>query len=484
MDNPLLAISPLDGRYADKVDYLSQYFSEAALMRYRCLVEVEWFVYLFNETKLKGTKVLKPAELRILRSVYEKFDVVDAERVKAIEKETNHDVKAIEYFLKEKLKGGPVEPYLEFLHFSCTSEDINNISYACMVRDFIEREYIPLLSGVVQEIYSVAVKNKSLPMLSRTHGQAASPTTLGKEMINYVARLETEMEIINQNMPLPTKMNGAVGNYNAHTATYPNIDWINVSKKFVQSLGLDFNMYTTQIEPHDAFARLFDCVKRINTILLDFDKDMWAYISIGYFGQKTVKGEVGSSTMPHKVNPIDFENSEGNLGIANALLSHLSEKLPISRLQRDLSDSTASRNIGSAFTYSILAYKSTIKGFSKCSVNKKVIQDDLKDRWELLAEPIQMMMRKNKVKNSYEQLKALTRGKQGITKTVVQKFIKSLKIPAIDRNKLLSLTPEKYTGLAEKLVDGYELKISVGYGGYSGESCSPDVCAGCPGCGI
>lgn len=475
MDNPLLAISPLDGRYADKIDYLSQYFSEAALMRYRCLIEVEWFIFLFNTVKLKGTKALKPTELRILRSTYEQFDVVDAQRVKDIEKTTNHDVKAIEYFLKEKLKGNSLEKFLEFIHFGCTSEDINNLAYACMVRDFIDRDLVPMLSGLVQEIYSMAVEYRALPMLARTHGQVASPTTLGKELINVVARLEREILMLVKGDYIMGKINGAVGNFNAHDVAYPSVDWVDVSKKFVQSLGLEVNVYTTQIEPHDCLADVFDNVKRINNIILDFDRDMWTYISLGYFGQKVVKGEVGSSTMPHKVNPIDFENSEGNVGLANALFEHLSAKLPISRMQRDLSDSTVMRNVGTAFAYSVLAYKSTIRGLSKCVVNKKAISEDLKDRWEVLAEPIQMVMRKNLVKDSYEKLKKLTRGKAGITKAVVQKFVKALKIPAADKKRLLALTPEKYVGLAKELVESYELKVV-------GDACSGS-CAGCSGCG-
>lgn len=478
MDNPLLAISPLDGRYHDKVDYLSQYFSEAALMRYRCLIEIEWFIFLFNDLKLKGTKELKPTELRILRSIYEQFDVVDAQRIKEIEKITNHDVKAVEYFIREKLKGGPIEGYTEFLHFVCTSEDINNLSYSCMLRDFLERELVTVLSGLVQEIYSLAMVNKSLPMLSRTHGQPASPTTLGKELINFVARLEREMEILSSFSALPAKINGAVGNYNAHLVTYSNLDWLDASKRFVQNLGLEFNMYTTQIEPHDALAGYFDAVKRINNIVLDFSRDMWTYISLNYFGQKAVKGEVGSSTMPHKINPIDFENCEGNIGVANSLLTHLSAKLPVSRLQRDLSDSTVQRNIGTALAYSILAYKSAIRGLAKCLVDKKVIQDDLKNRWELLAEPIQMVMRKNKIEKSYEKLKDLTRGKDAIDKAKIQKFIKTLKISAADKKILLALTPENYTGLAQKLVESYELKISAGKKG-----CGPSGCYGCQGCG-
>ena len=475
MENNLMAISPLDGRYANKVDYLSQYFSEAALMRYRVLVEIEWFIFLFNELKVQGKKTLKATELRMLRSIYEQFDVVNAKRVKEIEKVTNHDVKAVEYFIKEELKDGPLEKYLEFIHFACTSEDITNVSYSCMLRDFVDRELIPLFSGLVQEIYSIAVKNKKVAMMSRTHGQTASPTTLGKEMVNFVARLEREMEHLSYISCLPAKINGAVGNFNAHVVAYSNIDWEDASKNFVQGLGLKPNLYTTQIEPHDGLADMFDCVKRINNVVLDFNRDMWAYISLGYFGQKIVAGEVGSSTMPHKVNPIDFENSEGNLGLANSLFEHMSSKLPVSRMQRDLSDSTVLRNVGSAFTYCVLACKSTMKGLTKCTVNAKVIKDDLKDRWELLAEPIQVVMRKHLIEGSYEMLKKLTRGKGGITKATIQKFIKGLKIPAGEKKKLLALTPEKYVGLAEKLVDMYELKVAVG--GCEGG------CGSCTGCG-
>lgn len=479
MNNPLLAISPLDGRYADKVDYLSQYFSEAALMRYRVLTEVEWFIFLFNEAKLSGTKILVPTEIRILRSLYEQFDVVDAERVKNIEKVTNHDVKAIEYFIKEKIKGGPIEKYQEFIHFACTSEDINNIAYSCMLRDFCERELVPILSGLVQEIYGKAQSYKGLAMLSRTHGQPATPTTLGKELINFVVRLEREMEMAQNANYLMAKMNGAVGNFNAHVVAYPKVNWLELSKSFVQSLGLGVNMYTTQIEPHDCLADVFDAIKRMNNIVMDFVRDMWTYISLGYFGQKAVKNEVGSSTMPHKVNPIDFENAEGNIGIANSLLEHLSAKLPVSRMQRDLSDSTVQRNIGMALAYSILAYKSAIKGLSKCEVNKKLIQKDLKDRWELLAEPIQVVMRKNLIPNSYEKLKDLTRGKQGITRAVVQNFIKSLKILAGDKKVLMALTPGNYVGLAESLVESYELKIATGQ-----SECGSGSCEGCTGhCG-
>jgi len=478
MNNPLLSVTALDGRYASKVESLNQYFSEAALIRYRILVEVEWFIFMFNEIQLKGTRVLKPSELKLLRSIYEEFDVEDGQRVKDIEKTTNHDVKAVEYFIKEKLKDGPIEKYLEFIHFSCTSEDINNLSYSCMVRDFVEREYVFMVSMMIQKIYAMAVKYKKVPMMSRTHGQPASPTTVGKELLNFVARLERELTILVEGNFLMGKINGAVGNYNAHYVTYPEVDWMAQSEAFVASLGLVPNLYTAQIEPHDCLADVFDSVKRINNIVLDFDRDMWSYISLGFFKQKTVKGEVGSSTMPHKVNPIDFENSEGNIGLANAMLEHMGSKLQISRWQRDLSDSTVQRNIGAAFAYAVLAYKGTIKGLSKCEVNKELIKSDIEDRWELLAEPIQMMMRKHLMPGAYEKLKELTRGKGGITKAVVAKFLGSLDIPAADKKRLLALTPEKYIGLAVELVDNYQLGIAAANEG----GCGSGGCGGCKGC--
>jgi len=488
----LLSISPLDGRYADKVSFLSQYFSESALIRYRILVEIEWMIFLFNELKLKGTKKLSAKELEDLRSIYDTFDVVAARRVKEIEATTNHDVKAVEYYIKENLKGKSLEGYSEFIHFACTSEDINNVAYTCILRDFAEREFFPLMYGLIQELYLMALTNKKVSMLSRTHGQPATPTTLGKEILNFVARLERETKALEGANYLMAKMNGAVGNFNAHVVAYPNVNWMEASKNFIQSLGLGVNMYTTQIEPHDCFADSFDGVRRINTILLDLSRDVWMYVSLGYFRQKVKAGEVGSSTMPHKVNPIDFENAEGNLGLANAMLSHFSEKLPVSRMQRDLSDSTVERNMGVALTYSYLAYKSLMKGIGKLEVNKEVIKADLQDRWEILAEPIQVVMRMHKVEGAYEKLKALTRGKK-ITKADIQKFIKTLKIPAADKSRLLKLTPENYTGLAEVLVDGYELAILPvsgcgGCGGCSGGGCGDSAdgmgCAGCSGgCG-
>jgi len=475
MEHSLLAVSPLDGRYSDKVSYLSQYFAEAALMRYRVLVEIEWFIFIFNELDLAKVK-LDSKKIRFLREIYEDFDIDSAKKIKEIERTTNHDVKAVEYFIKGKFEGTDLEKYSEFVHFACTSEDINNLAYSCSIRDFLERDFLVTARDLVKEIYALASANRAVSMLSRTHGQTATPTTLGKEMVNFVARMEKELEVLGNFTALPAKINGAVGNYNAHVVAYKNVDWMDAGKKFVESLGLSLNSYTTQIEPHDGFAFVFDSIKRFNTILLDFDRDMWTYISLGYFGQRTIKGEVGSSTMPHKVNPIDFENSEGNLGLANALLSHMSEKLPISRMQRDLTDSTVLRNVGSSFAYSILAYKSTIKGVAKCEVKKDVILADLKDRWEVLAEPIQVVMRKNLVKNSYEQLKELTRGKGGISKTTVQSFIKKLKIKAEDKKTLLDLTPEKYVGLAAKLVDEYELKSNEGLGG-----CGDGGCGSCGG---
>lgn len=454
MRDPLDNLSPLDGRYGLKVDELRPYFSEAALMRYRLIVEVEWFIFLCNTAKLKGTRVWKPVELKQIRGIYEYFDLVDGARVKEIERETNHDVKAIEYLIKEKLRGSSFEPYLEFVHFGCTSEDINNLSYALMLKGALDKATIPVMTGVVELLYQLAKKYKTIPMMARTHGQPASPTTLGKEFVNYVARLERQLKSL-KDVELLGKMNGAVGNFNAHAAAYPKENWVELSTKFVQNLGLKANHYTTQIESHDYFAEAFDAIRRFNTILLDLDRDIWSYISIGYFKQKTKKGEVGSSTMPHKVNPIDFENSEGNIGLANALLAHFAEKLPVSRWQRDLTDSTVVRNIGSALGYSLLAYKSCLTGLHKLDLNKKALATDLDSTWELLAEPIQTVMRKYKVEKAYEQLKSLTRGKS-VNKKSVHKFIDGLKIPSAEKKRLKSLTPSKYIGLATELVDSYK----------------------------
>jgi adenylosuccinate lyase len=447
-------ISPLDGRYGAKVDELREYFSEAALIKFRLIVEIEWFIFLCNQLKLKGTKVWKPAELKEIRGIYEFLDVVGANRVKAIEKETNHDVKAVEYYIKENLKGSAFEDHLEFVHFGCTSEDINNLAYALMIKGAMGKVAIPLLTGLSELIHQLAVKFKEIPMMGRTHGQPATPTTMGKELINFLVRLERQIEGLKL-VTVLGKMNGAVGNYNAHVVAYPEVNWLDASKKFIQQLGLEASIYTTQIEPHDFMAELFDALRRINTVIIDMDRDIWTYVSLGYFKQKLKAGEVGSSTMPHKVNPIDFENSEGNLGLANAILGHLSEKLPVSRMQRDLTDSTVERNIGSAIAYSVLAYKNCIQGLLKLELNKKALEEDLDSNWELLAEPIQTVMRKYKVAGAYEKLKLLTRGKS-VNKASMQKFINGLKLPAGEKKRLKALTPAKYIGLAVKLTESYD----------------------------
>lgn len=457
MRNQLQNISPLDGRYAEKVAEVSEYFSEAALMKYRVRVEIEWFVYLCNEVKLKGTKPWSDAEVLRLRDIYETFDLVDAERVKEIEGKTNHDVKAIEYLIKEKLNGSEFEDYMEFVHFGCTSEDINNLSYGLMMKDGRDKVLIPVLSGVIEKLYDMSKEYKGVAMMSRTHGQTASPTTVGKELVNFVARVERQVGIM-EGVVIMGKMNGAVGNYNAHVVADPGVKWNEVSKKFIQRLGLEINEYTTQIEPHDYNAELFDSIKRANSVLLDLNRDMWGYVSMGYFKQRVKEGEVGSSTMPHKVNPIDFENSEGNLGLANALAEYMAGKLPISRWQRDLTDSTTLRNTGTVFGYSVLAYKNCIQGLGKVLVNEEVIKSDLDQAWELLAEPIQTVMRKYKIEGAYEMLKKLSRGKK-MDEKVVHEFINGLELPDDEKTKLKELTPGTYTGLAEKLVDNYKPKF-------------------------
>lgn len=456
MLDPLLAISPLDGRYREKIRHLENYFSEYALIRYRVFVELEWFVFLCNEVKLKGTQALTEKEIRILHELSTGFDAADAHRVKEFEKTTNHDVKAVEYFIREHIAAHPRLSELgEFIHFGCTSEDINNLAYSLLLKDFYTKEFFPILSGVALNIFEKAKENAGIAMLAHTHGQPASPTTVGKELINFTARLERQIQSMKK-IEMTAKINGAVGNFNAHNAAYPKIDWIGVAHRFITYLGFTPNNYTAQIEPHDTLAEYFDAVSRINTILLDFCRDVWMYVSMGYFKQKPKAGEVGSSTMPHKINPIDFENAEGNLGLANALLRHLAQKLPVSRMQRDLSDSTVMRNIGAAFGYSVLAYKSLLAGMQKLQVNAKRMSEDLNNNWEVLTEAIQTVLRKHGVKNAYEKLKALSRGKK-LTADEIHKFIKQLKIPETDKKRLISLTPETYTGLAEKLVNAYKL---------------------------
>jgi len=448
--NALTALSPLDGRYAAKVEGLRQHFSEFGLIRNRVRVEVEWLKALAADRRIAECPEFSAATVAELDAVVEGFSVSDAQAIKTIEARTNHDVKAMEYWLKERLAGNPeVMRVSEFIHFGCTSEDINNTSHALMLKDAVAGNLLPELGRVIDRLRELAHQLADLPMLARTHGQPATPTTLGKELANIAARLMRSRVRISA-VSLTAKFNGAVGNYNAHLAAYPDLDWEAFNRKFIESLGLEFNPYTIQIEPHDAMAELFDAMARTNTILIDSDRDLWQYISLGYFKQKLKEGEIGSSTMPHKVNPIDFENSEGNLGLANAVLRHLAEKLPISRLQRDLTDSTVLRNMGGAFGYTLLAFDSTLRGLGKLEANPQRLADDLDEAWEVLAEPVQTVMRRFGVPNPYEQLKELTRGK-GIDQTALREFIAKLPLPEADRRRLLEMTPASYTGKAAEL---------------------------------
>lgn len=455
MLNELTAISPLDGRYRDKVANLSAFFSEWALMKYRLNIEVQWLIFLCNEAKLDGTTRLTGAEIKFLKSLVENFDEKEAARVKAIEKTTNHDVKAIEYYMKEQIKDQKkLHDLSEFIHFGCTSEDINNTAYTLMIADSMKSVMIPAISVLVTDLHKLALQFADVPMLARTHGQPASPTTVGKELINFVARLDREISTLKKIEQL-AKFSGAVGNFNAHIAAYPKLSWEKIGTAFIKSLGLVPNLYTAQIETHDALASHCDSLARINTILIDLSRDIWMYISYGFFKQKTKAGEVGSSTMPHKVNPIDFENAEGNFGIANSLLRHFAEKLPISRMQRDLTDSTVMRNVGSGFAYSLLAFSSLTKGLGKLELNTEALEKDLETNVEVLAEPVQTVLRKYKVSGAYEKLKELTRGKR-ITLNEMREFIKQLNIPEVDKKYLLTLTPATYTGLAAKLTKSYK----------------------------
>jgi adenylosuccinate lyase len=448
--NALTALSPLDGRYAAKVEPLRVHFSEFGLFKNRIRVEIEWLKALAAAQEIVEVAAFSPATVAELDNAIASFSVADAEAVKAIEARTNHDVKAVEYWLKERFKANPeVMRVGEFIHFGCTSEDINNVSHALMLKEARDAILLPALDTVVARFRELAHQLAELPMLSRTHGQPATPTTLGKEMANIAARLlraRSRIAVVN----MTAKFNGAVGNYNAHLSAYPNLDWAAFNRRFIESLGLEFNPYTIQIEPHDAMAELFDAIARTNTILLDADRDIWQYISLGYFKQKTKAGEIGSSTMPHKVNPIDFENSEGNLGLANAVLRHLSEKLPVSRLQRDLTDSTVLRNMGVAFGYALLAYDSTLRGLNKLEANPQRLAEDLDACWEVLAEPVQTVMRRYGVENPYEQLKELTRGK-AIEKDALHAFIRTLAIPEAEKQRLLQMTPGNYIGIAVRL---------------------------------
>ncbi|HDZ09826.1 adenylosuccinate lyase [Pseudohongiella sp.] len=443
----LTAISPVDGRYRGKTEALAAYFSEYALIRYRVIVEIRWLQQLAAHPGISEAPAISDAGNELLESIIKNFSETDAARVKTIESTTNHDVKAVEYFIKEKIADHPdLKQQVEFVHFACTSEDINNLSYALMLRDGRDLVMLPVMHQLLDRLRELAHDTAEQPMLSRTHGQTASPTTVGKELANVVYRMQRQLSQL-ADSPVMGKINGAVGNYNAHLSAYPDIDWQANAKSFVEKLGLDWNPYTTQIEPHDYIAEMFAACCRFNTILIDLDRDIWGYISLGYFKQRTVAGEVGSSTMPHKVNPIDFENSEGNLGIANAIMQHLAEKLPISRWQRDLTDSTVLRSVGTGFAHSLIAYHATLKGLSKLSLNPQRLRDDLDNSWEILAEPIQTVMRRYGVEKPYEKLKELTRG-QTINAEVLSTFIDSLDIPEAARRELRALRPENYIGNA------------------------------------
>ncbi len=444
------AVSPLDGRYAAQADALRPYFSESGLIRHRVHIEIEWLIALAAEPAIAELAPFSVQSVAELRALATKFSAEDGARVKAIESETNHDVKAIEYWMKERVRGNAeVLKAAEFIHFACTSEDINNLSYAMALKGARDQVLLPGLDELIARVRALAHQHADAAMLSRTHGQPATPTTLGKEMANVVARLQRAREALARTEMLG-KINGAVGNYNAHMVAYPGFDWEGFAERFVNSLGLQFNAYTTQIEPHDSVAEMLDALARANTIVLDLDRDLWGYISIGYFKQRPKAGEVGSSTMPHKVNPIDFENSEGNAGTANALLRFLADKLPVSRWQRDLSDSTVLRNLGVALGHSLLAWKSCLRGLGKLEADPVRLAEDLDANWEVLAEPIQTAMRRYGLPNPYEQLKELTRGKR-LDAQAMRLFISSLALPEADRQRLLALTPASYIGKAAEL---------------------------------
>jgi len=445
--NSLTAVSPIDGRYGSKTDSLRPIFSEYGLIHHRVMVEVRWLQMLANNRAIAEIPPFSEKANNLLNHIVDKFTVEDAQRVKNIERTTNHDVKAVEYFLKEKIEGNSeLEAVTEFIHFACTSEDINNLSHALMLREARTQSLLPAMDEIIDAITKLAHDLAAVPLLSRTHGQPASPSTMGKEMANVAYRLRRQREQL-VTIPILGKINGAVGNYNAHLASYPEIDWPVEAEKFVTSLGIEWNPYTTQIEPHDYIAEMFDCVARFNTILIDFDRDIWAYISNGYFKQRTVEGEVGSSTMPHKVNPIDFENSEGNLGLANAVFQHLATKLPISRWQRDLTDSTVLRNLGVGVGYALIAYSSTMRGIGKLEINETVLSADLDGNWEVLAEPIQTVMRRYGIEKPYEKLKELTRGKRIDAEGMAQ-FIDTLELPDSVKLEMKTWTPANYIGNA------------------------------------
>jgi len=451
----LTAVSPIDGRYGSKTSDLRRIFSEFGLMRFRVVVELKWFIHLSEQDDLPEIAPLSTAARTCLDEIAASFSEQDAERIKFFENTTNHDVKAVEYFIKEKIAASgltELQRINEFVHFACTSEDINNLAHGLMLSQGKDLCLTPVMQQIVTQLEELAIATKDQSMLSRTHGQVASPTTMGKEIANVVGRMRRQLEQIRL-APVLGKMNGAVGNYNAHFAAYPDVNWPGVSSRFVESLGITWNPLTTQIEPHDYIAEMFHAIARFNTILIDLDRDIWAYISLGYFKQKKVAGETGSSTMPHKVNPIDFENSEGNLGIANAILTHLAEKLPISRWQRDLTDSTVLRNLGVGIAHSIIAYQSSIKGLTKLELNAEILKSDLDGSWEVLAEPIQTIMRKHGIPEPYEKLKELTRG-AALDRKAIEAIVAGLDISEEAKQQMLALTPGNYTGNAEEQASG------------------------------
>jgi adenylosuccinate lyase len=448
----LTALSPVDGRYGSKTKELREYFSEYGLIKQRVVVEVRWLQALSKHQDITEVPVFSNEANQLLNSIVDQFCEADAQRVKDIEATTNHDVKAVEYFLKEKVAdNAELQAINEFIHFACTSEDINNLSHALMLKGGRDEVLLPYCNQLIAELTRLAKEYRSVPMMARTHGQPASPTTMGKEMANVAMRLKRQRDQI-VNVELLGKINGAVGNYNAHLSAYPDIDWHVFAGKFVNDLGITWNPFTTQIEPHDYIAELYDAIARFNTILIDFDRDAWGYIALGHFKQRTIPGEIGSSTMPHKVNPIDFENSEGNLGIANAILGHLATKLPVSRWQRDLTDSTVLRNLGVGLGYAVIAYQSTLKGISKLQLNEASLLAELDNNWELLAEPIQTVMRRYGIEKPYEKLKELTRGKK-VNAAVMAEFIDNLELPGEVKVELKKLSPANYIGDAIRLVD-------------------------------
>jgi adenylosuccinate lyase len=448
----LTAISPVDGRYGSKSKALRHFFSEYGLLKYRVLVEVRWLQKLASTPEIINVPAFSSEANQLLDNIADNFNESDAMQIKEIERTTNHDVKAVEYFLKEKVAGNSeLNAVNEFIHFACTSEDINNLSHALMLNAARQQVILPYCDQLVSETKRMAIDYQHIAMMARTHGQPASPTTMGKEMANVMQRLARQRQQI-ADVSIMGKMNGAVGNYNAHISAFPNIDWDQFSQSFVESLGIDWNQYTTQIEPHDYIAELFDALARFNTILIDFDRDIWGYIALGHFKQRTIAGEIGSSTMPHKVNPIDFENSEGNLGLANAMLQHMASKLPVSRWQRDLTDSTVLRNLGVGIGYAVIAYESTLKGISKLQVNEQSLLDELNKNWELLAEPIQTVMRRYGIEKPYEKLKELTRGKK-VDQQAIARFIDDLALPDDAKVQLKQLTPANYIGNAIELVE-------------------------------